>query len=95
FIIYKLAAAADTRDLLLVMAAVNSIDASGLEMLEHLDEALQHAGITLHLAEVKGPVQDRLVATRLGRRLAGRIYLTTGQAFESLTRGRRRERKND
>ncbi|MDN5871120.1 MAG: sulfate permease [Nitrococcus sp.] len=93
FITSNLAAAPNTRDLLLVMAAVNSIDASGLEMLEHLEEALQHAGITMHLAEVKGPVQDRLVSTRLGRRLAGRIYLTTGRAFEALTGGKHREQE--
>ncbi|MCO6439649.1 MAG: sulfate permease [Nitrococcus mobilis] len=83
FITRHLAAAPDTQKLLLVMAAVNYIDASGLEMLEHLEEALAHAGIVLYLAEVKGPVQDRLRPTRLGQRIAERTYLTAGQAFEA------------
>jgi SulP family sulfate permease len=94
FITRHLAAAPDTQDLLLVMAAVNSVDASGLEMLEYLEEALEHAGITLHLAEIKGPVRDRLRHTRLGQRLAERIYLTTGQAFETLANGGRRTRES-
>lgn len=85
FITQQLAGAPVTRELLLVMSAVNAIDASGLEMLERLEEALRDAGITLHLAEVKGPVQDRLSHTRLARRISGRIHLTAARAFEQLT----------
>lgn len=85
FITRHLAAAPGTQELLLVMTAVNAIDASGLEMLERLEEALGDAGVTVHLAEVKGPVQDRLRHTRLAQRLAGRIHLTADRAFERLT----------
>lgn len=85
FITRQLAGAPLTRELLLVMSAVNAIDASGLEMLERLEEALRDAGITLHLAEIKGPVQDRLSQTRLARRTTGRIHLTAARAFEHLT----------
>ena len=47
---------------------------------------LAAAGVTLHLAEVKGPVMDRLRQTHLGQELAGqRIYLSTEHAFEALT----------
>lgn len=95
FITSHLAAAPDAQDLLLVMGAVNSIDTSGLEMLEYLEESLAHAGIDLHLAEVKGPVQDRLRYTRLGQRLAGRIHLTTGQAFTQLADGHHETQKSN
>lgn len=86
FIIRHVAEAPRTRHLLLVMTAVSYIDTSGLEMLEHLEEDLAHAGVILHLAEVKGPVQDRLRHTRFGARVADRIYLTTDQAFDTLTK---------
>lgn len=85
FITRHLAEAPRTRHLLLVMTAVSYIDTSGLEMLEHLEEDLAHAGVTLHLAEVKGPVQDRLRHTLFGTRVADRIYLTTDQAFNTIT----------
>ncbi|MES1944451.1 sulfate transporter [Salinisphaera sp. PC39] len=85
YIARHLASAPQARYLLLVMAAVNYIDASGLEMLEHLEEDLTHAGVTLHLSEVKGPVQDRLKQTHLYARIADRIHLTTDRAVRSLT----------
>lgn len=86
YIARHLAAAPEARYLLLVMTAVNYIDASGLEMLEHLEEDLNQAGVTLHLSEVKGPVQDRLKQTSLYVRIADRIHLTTDRAVRSLTR---------
>ena len=52
----------EVSDVVLVMSAVSYIDASGLEMLEHLSQDFSRAGIQLHLAEVKGPVMDRLKA---------------------------------
>ena len=85
YIARHLAAAPEARCLLLVMTAVNYIDASGLEMLEHLEEDLHHAGVTLYLSEVKGPVQDRLKGTQLYARIADRIHLTTDRAVRSLT----------
>jgi hypothetical protein len=35
------------------------------------------------LAEVKGPVMDRLGSTDVGQRLARRIYLSTNDAFNA------------
>ena len=76
----------DVKHVLLVMSAVSYVDSSALETLEHLNEDLAAAGVTLHLAEVKGPVMDRLRQTHLGQELAGqRIYLSTEHAFEALT----------
>jgi sulfate permease, SulP family len=47
-------------DVVLIMTAVNFIDASALETLETLQQELADAGVALHLAGVKGPVMDRL-----------------------------------
>lgn len=68
--------------LVLIMSAVNFIDASALETLETLAERLADAGVTLHLAEVKGPVMDRLNRVGFTKNLgAGRIFLSTHDAM--------------
>jgi SulP family sulfate permease len=73
------------RHLLLIMSAVNFIDGSALETLRRLIHELAATGVELHLAEVKGPVMDRL------RRIdfldnvdAGRVFLTTHEAMREL-----------
>ena len=78
--------ASDTIEhLLLVLSAVSYIDSSALEVLEHLADDLQAAGITLHLAEVKGPVMDRLKQSALQQSLTpDRVHLTTFGAVEAL-----------
>ena len=73
------------KHLVLIMSAVNFIDASALETLETLTERLHDAGVTLHMTEVKGPVMDRLERVSFSKMLGqGRIYLTTHQAIEDL-----------
>jgi len=70
------------RRLLLVCSAVNQIDTTALGMLTRLERALAARGIVLWLAEVKGPVMDRLASTELGARLQpDRIFLSTHDAF--------------
>ena len=54
---------------------------TALGMLTRLERALAGRGIVLWLAEVKGPVMDRLADTELGTRLRGRIFLSTHEAF--------------
>jgi SulP family sulfate permease len=73
----------DTRSLLLILSAVNRIDTTALIMLDELERSLALKGVQLWLAEVKGPVMDRLGQTDLGRRLASRIYLSTNEAFNA------------
>jgi len=76
--------------LVLVMSAVNFIDASALESLETLVDQLGDAGVTLHLAEVKGPVMDRLNRVDFTHHLGkGKIFLSTHEALEHLTGGPR------
>jgi SulP family sulfate permease len=72
--------------LVLVASGINGIDVSALEMLHKLAHSLREAGVTLHLAEVKGPVMDRLKHTALIRDLApGRVFLSAHEAVEMLT----------
>ena len=71
--------------LLLICSAINFIDASALETLEDLLRELQDAGVQLHLAEVKGPVMDRLKGTSFINRLGeDNVYLSTHQAMQAL-----------
>ena len=73
------------RDLVLVANAVNGIDVTALEMLERLALSLREAGVTLHLAEVKGPVMDRLKRSSLLESMQpGRIFLSAHEAVEAL-----------
>ena len=56
--------------LVLVASGINGVDLSALEALAGLGQSLRSAGVTLHLAEVKGPVMDRLKHTGLIHGLA-------------------------
>ena len=73
-----------TRDVVLIMSAVNRVDTTAAETLHDLNRELSDRGIRLHLAEVKGPVQDRLVQAPLWRDLSGEVFLSVNQAFERL-----------
>ncbi len=70
-----------TRDVLLILSAVNQLDTTGLGMLTELEQSLSARALTLHFAEIKGPVLDRLQGTPLGQRMKARIHLSTHQAF--------------
>ncbi|RII83079.1 SulP family inorganic anion transporter [Neopusillimonas maritima] len=67
---------------LLLCPAVNQIDSTALEALTQLQESLSAKGIQFMLAEVKGPVMDRLHETHLGRALEGLIFLSAHDAFK-------------
>ena len=73
-------------DLVLVMTAVSSIDTSALFALEELNQMLRQRSVGLHLAEVKGPVLDRLKASSLPATLNGQIFLSAARALEELSR---------
>ncbi|GEK72188.1 MULTISPECIES: SulP family inorganic anion transporter [Halomonas] len=70
--------------IVLACQAVNGIDASALESLEAINRRLKDAGVALHLAEVKGPVMDRLAATDFCHELGGRVFLSTFDAWQAL-----------
>lgn len=75
----------ETKDLVLVCPAISHIDASALESLEAINERLKDAGVRLHFSEVKGPVMDRLKDTQLMSHLGGKVFLSTFEAWQSLT----------
>jgi SulP family sulfate permease len=81
----ELASHPATRDLVLVLSAVNAIDTSALFGLIELNTMLKGRGIGLHLAEVKGPVMDRLKDSALLDALHGRVFLSTAMAWDALS----------
>ncbi|WP_026355059.1 SulP family inorganic anion transporter [Massilia niastensis] len=80
----ELAAAPGTRHLVLVLSAVNAIDTSALFGLAELNGSLRQRGIALHLAEVKGPVIDRLKQSELLATLNGEVFLSAAMAWDRL-----------
>ncbi|HWW70995.1 MAG TPA: STAS domain-containing protein, partial [Duganella sp.] len=80
----ELAAHPGARHLVLVMTAVSSIDTTALLALSELNQSLKRRGIGMHLAEVKGPVMDRLRHSDLLRELNGKLFLSTAMASEHL-----------
>jgi SulP family sulfate permease len=80
----QLAAQPGLRNLVLVLSAVNSIDSSALFGLAELNGMLRQRGIGLHLAEVKGPVMDRLKHSELLGALNGRLFLSAAIACDAL-----------
>jgi len=73
------------KHLVLIFSAVNLVDASALETLEELVVRLRDAGVTLHLAEVKGPVMDMFRLVDFDQFLEpGQIFLSTHEAVERL-----------
>jgi SulP family sulfate permease len=76
----------EVRHLLLICSAVNFIDASALETLESMLQELRDAGADLWLAEVKGPVMDRLLAIGFIDELGhDHVFLSTHQAMNALS----------
>ncbi|HSP31192.1 MAG TPA: SulP family inorganic anion transporter, partial [Halomonas sp.] len=72
------------KHIVLTCQAVNVIDASALESLEAINARLNDAGAKLHLAEVKGPVMDRLQNTAFCHELTGQVFFTTFDAWQAL-----------
>ena len=73
-----------THDLVLVMSSVNRVDTTAMEALTDISRDLSSRNIRLHLAEVKGPVQDRLLSSPLWAVLSGEIHLSANMAFDAL-----------
>ena len=81
----ELAKDARIQDLVLIMSAVNRVDTTAMEVLTDMNRDLAARGIRLHLAEVKGPVQDRLMHSPLWQALSGKVFLSVHSAFEALS----------
>ena len=74
----------DTHDVVLILSAVNRVDTTAMEVLTDINLELRNRCIRLHLAEVKGPLQDRLVNSPLWKTLSGDVHLSVNNAFEKL-----------
>lgn len=72
------------RHVVLMCAAVNSIDASGLESLEAINARLRDSDVKLHCSEIKGPVMDRLQRSHFLEELTGKVFLSQYEAFAAL-----------
>jgi sulfate permease, SulP family len=80
----ELTLAPATKDVVLIMSAVNRIDTTAMEVLTDINRDLADRQIKLHLAEIKGPVQDRLINSPLWKSLSGQVFLSVNSAFEAL-----------
>ena len=84
FLLNKIADSEQLEHILLICTATNFIDASGLEMLETLSDNLHAIGVTLHLAEVKGPVMDSLKDTAFLQNMTGELFLSADLGMKTL-----------
>lgn len=72
----------DVKHLVLICSAVNYIDTSALEVLDALVKELRDAGVGFYLAEVKGPVMDKLKKIGFIDHLGEEnVFLSTHQAM--------------
>lgn len=73
------------KHLVLIGSAINFIDSSALHTLEHLIDELRDAGVEFHLADIKGPVMDRLKQSELINKIGyDHIHMTTHAAMLAL-----------
>ncbi len=72
--------------LVLDASPITAIDFTGLELLGQMAEEMEAAGVQLHLAQVRGPVHDKLERAEWFRRLegAGRVHQDVGRAVAHL-----------
>lgn len=75
----------DVKHIVFIGTAINSIDSSALETLIALIRELKDAGVTFHLAAMKGPVMDRLNRVGFLAHLgSGQIFMSTHDAMVAL-----------
>ena len=85
--VYSLVASRpEIEHVVLICSAVNLIDASALESLDAINARLKDSGVTMHLAEIKGPVMDRLKNSDFLDDITGRVFLSTFAAWSELNR---------
>jgi len=82
------------KHLVLVMSGVGFVDSSALKVLQVAVHTLRESGVTIHLADVKGPVLDRLRRTRIFEQIApGQLFPTPQIAVTALSRAAEREKE--
>jgi len=87
FLLGRISKQPGIKHILLVCSAVNAIDATALDSLENLAQSLTSAGISFNLAEVKGPVMDKLKKIDFIKTIGGEhVFLSTHEAVMELQR---------
>lgn len=76
----------EVQNIVILGPAINSIDSTALEVLCALNTQIGAMKKKLHLAEIKGPVMDRLRGSDLISELTGNNFLHAYEAFEALAR---------
>ena len=62
------------------------IDATAMEVMNEINRDLAVRDIRLSLAEIKGPVQDRLMRSPIWKNISGNIYLSANTAYEEFSK---------
>lgn len=76
-----LAADPTVQRVVLICSAVDRVDTTAVEVLRQIESGLAMRGIEFTLAEVKGPVMDRLRLSDFDQRLDGRVFVSVHDAF--------------
>ncbi len=76
----------ELKNVVLIFSSVSYIDMTAFEALENLIDSLKNKSVVLNLAEVKGPVMDKLKQTDFLHHLKpGKVYFQTIEAAETLS----------
>jgi len=85
FLMAELAKHNTVKHVIFIFTSVSYIDTTGFEALENLNRTLKVSEIALHLAEVKGPVMDKLEQTDFLEQLKpGQVFFRVEEAISTL-----------
>jgi len=79
----------EPRALVLDASGINDVDATGASMLDEVIDELRDNGVSLHLADVKGPVRDVLRRSGAWDHTHIDVHASTADAVEAINRGTR------
>jgi len=74
----------EPRALILDASGINDLDATGAQMVEELIFEIAAMSVTLHFADVKGPVRDVLRRAGIWHRLGDRVHTSTNDAVAAI-----------
>lgn len=84
FIENELRNAPKVQQIVLIFTSVSDIDMTAIEALEQLNQSLNSIGVTLHFAEIKGFLRDKLEKSDVFKHLSGQIFFDAEEAVTKL-----------
>ncbi len=85
FVMAETAKHGSVKHVIFIFTSVSYIDTTAFEVLENLNRTLKVSGVILHLAEVKGPVMDKLEQTDFLEQLKpGQVFFRVDEAVKAL-----------